>query len=203
MTASGEAAFREDILSNVLGINYLRFKNREAIDIKAIKSGRLTKKSKGSLAYGGFFSYNNVKADSAIVPFDLDFSPETQIELLKVGTVGLQIGYFHRFWLFSRVYLFGAIITGVGLNFGSIQATENYQPTFSPGIRLQAKAGAGYIRERYSISFISDQSAYALGLSNSSVYAYGIGALKLAFTWRFHSENGLHHLLQRNEPRAR
>ncbi|MEM8895245.1 MAG: DUF4421 family protein, partial [Bacteroidota bacterium] len=196
-------AFREDIESNVLGISYLRFHNPEAIDIKAIKSGRLGKKSKGSLAYGGFFSYNNVKADSSMVPSQLDFSSESQIEVLRVGAAGLQVGYFYRLWLLNRVYLFAAAITGMGMNFGTVQAIDNSQPDFSPGIRLQAKAGAGYIKGRYSISFISDQSAYAMGLEGGSIYAYGIGSLKLSFTWRFYSENALHHILQKNMPRAR
>ncbi len=203
VTIPGEANFRKDIISNVLGINYLKFMNRDAINIKAIKSGRLTQKSKGSLAYGGFFSYNNIKADSAIVPIDQGFSPESLIELLKIGTAGLQLGYFHRLWLANRVYIFGAVITGLGLNFGGIHATDDYQPTFSPGVRLQAKAGVGYVKERYSFSFVSDQSAYALALNQNSIYAYGIGALKLSFTWRLYSENALHHLMRKNEPKTR
>lgn len=184
-------------------MNFLKFRNNEAIDLKAIRSGRLTKKSKGSFAYGGFFSYNNIKADSSIVPFDQPFSPETRIEKLKIGKVGFQIGYFHRLWLANRVYLFGALVTGLGLNFGDIQATDDYQPTFSPGVRLQAKAGAGYVKGRYSLSFISDQSAYFMALNNNSVYAYGLGALKLAFTWRFYSANVLHNILQKDKPRSR
>ncbi len=203
VTIPGLSDFREDILSSVLGLNYLKFKNKEAVDLMAIKSGRLMHKSKGSLAYGGFFSYNNIKADSAIVPFEEDFSPETRIEQLQVGTAGLQIGYFHRLWIANRLYLFGALITGLGLNFGTIHATGDYQPTFSPGVRLQAKAGVGFVQERYSLSFISDQSAYALALNKNSVYSYGIGALKLAFTWRFYSENALHHLMRKNEPKTR
>ncbi|GEM_PF-5004457 len=195
--------FREDIRSDVLGINYLRFHNKNAIDIKAIKSGRIKERYQGSLAYGGFFSYNGIRADSSIVTNNISFGPEIRITNLNVGTIGLQLGYFYRIWLINRIYVFGAIISGLGTNLGEIKASENYSPGSSPGLRLQIKAGCGYVRERYSISFVSDQSAYALALENDSAYAYGIGALKLAFSWRFQSENSLHHLLQMHQPRSR
>lgn len=203
VSVDGQSDFREDILSSVIGINYLRFKNKDAIDVNALKSGRQTQKSKGSITYGIFLSYNDVRCDSTVVPEALGFTAETRIEQLRVGTAGLQVGYFHRLWLANRIYLFGALIAGAGLNFGTIQATDDYQPSFSPGIRLQAKAGAGYVRERFSVSFISDQSAYGITLDENSTYAYGLGALKLAFTWRFHSKNALHQLMQREQPKTR
>ena len=117
------------------------------------------------------------------------------IYIIRRFRLDTTLGCFYRIWLVNKLYVFGAIISGLGMNLGEIKAGENYSPGFSPGLRLQIKAGCGYVREKYSVSFVSDQSAYALTLENDSAYAYGIGALKLAFSWRFHSENPLHHLL--------
>lgn len=188
----GEEQFRDDIRSSALGINYYHNFNGKKLSLRSAFAGdQLQRKSSGTFALGGYFSFYKLHADSSIIninnqPFFNEYSNIEENELFEWGVSG---GYAYNIIFPKNLFFYSSVMPGVGINFGSIESSgQTYEPPIRPVVKVGLRASVGYAGKRaYGIlSFISDYFLIDLGHENH--YRYNPGKFKLVFGYRLQSK---------------
>lgn len=186
--------FRGDIRSQVFGFNYYRHFATRKVPLRGQASGmQVQKKSAGSFGYGGYWTWDQIKADSSLIPVQLNesFNGYAKAHFTSQFTFGVMGGYAFSLVLPKNLYFFAAALPGTGLNVSRVKAETTYNPPFVPNARLNVRSALGYLGpgKVYVILSGSVESTIT-NWGNKNRYSYTFGQLKLVVGYRFTSEIG-------------
>ena len=185
--------FREDIQSSAISLNYAYIFNTKRISFGSVFSGsQMQKKSAGSFVLGGFFNFNNIKADSTIVPEE-DESLLNELSGMNgsrsIGG-GISGGYSHIFVFKHHLYLFLNALPGIGLLKKEISTDSgSYQPSDPWLYRLNLGLTTGYNGPKFYFILTGgfDLSSTSLDFGNQGVF--NTGKAKLIFGYKFNKHS--------------
>jgi len=190
----GQYAFRADVKSQVLGIDFYHSFNRSRAAFRDLASGmQVQTKSAGSFVLGGYWSWDQIKADSSLIPRNVDefFNDAAKINFSSQISVGVLGGYAYSLVLPKNMFFFASVAPGIGINTGEIKAVTTYNPPFFPTSRLNIRAAIGYLgRGRVYVILSGSTETTWTNWKSKNLYSYTIFQLKLAVGYRFKSEIG-------------
>ncbi len=182
-TDDGQRYVRPDLKVTELGVSVQYVLNNDRFSFAAaFQNTGYQKKSAGSLLIGWDIFYGRARADSSLVPQELNVvTPDyDRLGFLKIGP---QIGYAHTFVFLKHYYLTGSL--AVALNAGlyrlkeANQKDDQYYMSADLGVRI----AAGYNSERFTIgSFFVVQRVQA---SDNYRNIISTGNLRVIAAYRF------------------
>lgn len=188
-----EDIFREDIRSFSTALSYMHIFKSDLKTLSGIYSGvSKNYKNTGSFLAGMYSNYQQIDADSSIVPdsYKALFNEEAQIKELKKISFGVAAGYAYFLNLPANMFILLKLTPGVGLSFTSITAeNQSYKPSDHWDLYLYANITIGYNGSRFYIE-LSDENNW-----NFSSIDYGNTGLmnttkfKLAFGWKIRAKS--------------
>lgn len=191
INAQDEVTFRDDMRSWVIGMNYLHNFNHKKISIRSVITGnRQPKKAAHTALLGGFFSIQDLEADSSIIHSgDGDYNQFAQMHGSRLNNVGILGGYAFITPIVRNVFLLAGVMPGLGLNYGEVEAIDAYRLRLKPMAKVNTRAALGYIGSRWygGVHYSSDY--YLINLEHNNLYRYNIGKLKLVLGYKFSAEN--------------
>lgn len=149
---------RSDIQTATLGVNAYYVYNSDKYSNKAIYSQtEWQKKSAGSLILGGTVLFNQVEADSALVPeqFRVDsFFNESHFYRYKHAHAGSEVGYAFTLVLMKHLFFNFSIMGGLGFGKTTMYFTDAAPSSVVRlNITLLNSAGLGYNGKRFFAGF--------------------------------------------------
>lgn len=178
------SAFREDVRSWVIGLNYFYNFNHRRLSIRSVFTGnRRQKKSAGSFVLGGFISVQDLKSDSTLSAGEQGFE-SGQIRNARFNLAGIQGGYTYLKTLPANFYLFGGIMPGIGLNNGYTRNINRNDIEMEPMFKLNIKAAAGHIGRRFYGGVIYSADYFLLNIDSRNNLDYNIGKIKFVIGYK-------------------
>ena len=180
--------FRNDIRTTTVNLDITKLPNHKQLSFRSVQAGiDKQKKSSGSIMYGGFIGYHQMKADSSIIPDYAEdiFSEEYGIERLTVRNIGVIGGYVHIHPLTDVIFLVGSIRPGIGLQWG--QTNTVLEEKRIPGVlftKISFTVGTGFNWSRFYASAVYNVEANYVNLRNDHVYNYNSGKLKAVIGYK-------------------
>jgi hypothetical protein len=184
---------RPDLNTLTIGSNfYFIFNHKKYSYRSTFIQNEIQKHSAGSLILNGSINYFNVRADSSIVPKEIDimkFSPEAKIKQGDFYNLSIMPGYGHTFVAFQRFFFTVSICAG--MNFQQQHYTSEFkngnqvfnQFEFIP--RALGRTGIGYNSNKFftGLSVVAD--VYNLPLGKNERIGYSIGSANIYFGYHF------------------
>lgn len=190
----GSYEFREDVRSQTFGFNYYHDFNSNKVPLRDQMNGTLVQtRSAGTFGIGGYWFWNQLKADRSLIPENLEeyFSEEARVDFSSQFSIGVLAGYAYSLVLPRNFFLLGAVLPGIGINVGNIQAGETYNPPILPNAKINLRAAIGYVSQSKIYVIVSgDVDSIISNWGNTNRYSYLVGKLKLVVGYRFTSEIG-------------
>ena len=149
---TGEEVFRTDASSLVMGISYSQHLKSSKYSITSLRSGLdYQRKSAISPVIGGFFLYDRLKADSALIGFDPDRTDITKYAGFGLGaSVGLSGLLVLPFNMFAAI----SIKPSAGLFVKQVTSPERKATAGNPFLfMLSSSATIGYNGENIYVNF--------------------------------------------------
>jgi len=185
--------FREDVRNQLLGFNYYHNFDGKKVPLRDQINGTLEqKKSAGTFGFGGYWYWNQLKADSSIIPVSLDefFNDDAQVHFASQFSLGVIAGYAYSLVLPRNFFLVAAALPGIGINVGEIQATTTYSPPILPNAKFKLRAAIGYMGKKIYFILSSNGDVRFTNWGNSNRYMYLVSQVKFVVGYRFTSEIG-------------
>jgi len=112
------------------------------------------KKSAGSVIAGAGIYHTDVKADSALIPPNINygnFYDGRQFNTTSNNSIAVSLGYTYTYVYKKHYFLTGSLSGGAGLNISVIENTTTYQRSsrLGPEYNLTARAATGYNSDKY------------------------------------------------------
>jgi len=182
--------FRDDIRSWIGGLNYFYNFNHKRVSIRSIFTGnRKQKKSAGTFLAGGYFSMQNLHADSSIVSQrGSEFNSFAQITDMQMLNAGITGGYGYIWVLPRNFFIFGALMPGIGINAGDVEAETNYDVKIGPSGKIHGKAALGHIAGRFYSGVTYSVDYFINNIGKSNLFRYNVGKLKVVFGYRLRAK---------------
>jgi len=127
-TNSPFSTFRNDIVTANLFVNYLYNFNYRRFSLNSSFIGtEIQRKSAGAPLAGIFFQYNDLHANSSVVPPELEYPNNKLLPISEanIWSTGLIAGYAYTFVLPMHFYLTLSIVPGITMNAGEVK-TDHY-----------------------------------------------------------------------------
>lgn len=181
--------FREDIISTTLNLSYDYAFNGNRMSIGSVLSGsQIQKKSAGSVLLGGFFMYFDMKADSSIIPTELEDQFGTLYGLsssLNIGG-GINIGYSYIFVLPHNFFVFSGVNPGIGLLYKELNDDSNsYKSENLLVYKLNFKISVGYNGPKFYIVLTASDNISFTHITSVYKSSLNSGKGKLIFGYKF------------------
>ena len=140
---TGEQYFRQDVSSFLAGVNYTHIFNKTRYSITSLRSGLdYQKKIAFSPAAGGFFLYDRLKADSALIRTGGGL-PE--ISRYQTAALGISAGIAGLVTLPYDMFIAGAIMPSAGMSYKRVNSGESWRVADDPWIfMINTSATIGY-----------------------------------------------------------
>ena len=186
-----EEYVREDIsfTNAVLSFDYA-FNNRRLSLKSAYTGDRIQLKSAGSLIAGARFSYEQINADSSIVPFQLQHFFE-RISLLRERNAysgGLTIGYAYNLVIAKGLFFYNNVSPNVGIIVGTQEVGDRETNTGGYfNFSLSVQSVLGYTRERSYITIAYEDRLSRHQVDMHNFLNFRSGRIKLVLGYRFGS----------------
>jgi hypothetical protein len=180
--------YRGDLYTGNLFMNYLYNFNYRKFSLNASFIGtQIQQKSAGSPLAGLFLVYNDVHADSGIVPSRLidDYPNLSKLSEGNMISLGAIAGYAYTFVLPLQFYLTLSLVPGITFSFGEVKTDQYYQfgspPTTS--LKLISKNAFGYSGNRWYgyFTWITDQNLIKLNDGNTIETNHGKSKLMVGY----------------------
>jgi len=177
--------FRTDIRTYNFGINYHYSFNHRRFSFDAASLGtQVQKRSAGTPLVGGYLSYFNLTADSAILSSNYANS-DAQITRANLFAGGISAGYAYFFVLPAHFYVMLSLTPKLGLNGGNIKSTEDKQIPISVSPGFLTRNAIGYSSKKF-YGFLSALIDYDMGSTGSNnTFSYDPVKIKLLVGYRF------------------
>lgn len=179
--------FREDIKSIAGGIDYLYLFNAGEYSQTSLRSGLKSQKQNiFSFGIGGFLVYNQISADTSIVPqeFVPDFNEQAGITNFTNYGIGAMGGLVSLFKLPSNFYIGIGAKAGIALTIKNVETeTVSYNPKNPVLYKLNGSVLFGYRWNRFytNISFRASMHTSNLGFENNGAFTLLNGKLVLGY----------------------
>jgi len=145
---------RPDAKVNLIGVAAYRLPNGERFSYRAaLIQNEWQKKSAGSILFGGEAYYGTIKADSSLVPKQVEKElPLTDLHNIQLLSFGAGIGYAYTLVVKQHFFITGSLVANLDLNFSSETGTNlnSNQVTLNPAAVF--KAAAGYNSSTWDLS---------------------------------------------------
>jgi|GEM_PF-1794627 len=184
---NSSSVFRDDIKSIDGGIDYLYLFNAGEYSQNLLRSGlKGQKQNIFSFGVGGFLVYNQISADTSIVPqeFISDFNEQARITNMTNYGIGAMGGLAGLFKLPSNFYVGVGAKAGIALTIKNAETeTGSYNPNNPVLYKLNGSILFGYLWNRFytNISFRASTHASSLGFENNGAFALLNGKLVLGY----------------------
>lgn len=187
----GHTSFRKDIKSWVIGLNYLYNFNNDKLSVRSVITGnRIQTKAAGTFLIGGFFSLQDIDADTLLVSSnDGNYNEFAEIQNASFNNAGILAGYAFATPITKHLFFFGGVMPGVGLNFGHVDGTNSYDLRVSPMAKVNTRSALGYIQSRWYAGLHYSSDYYIISLQNDNYFRYNIGKFKVLFGYRFSAKD--------------
>lgn len=185
---------RQDLNTLNIGSNFYYIFNHKRYSYRStFTQNEIQKHSAGSFMVNGSLNYFNIRADSSIVPKEIDvqkFSAEAKIKNGDFYNLSIMPGYGHTFVAFN--YWFLTLSAYAGINFQQQHYTSELkdyknevfdQFEFIP--RGMARAGIGYNSPRFFAGINSVVDVYNLPLGKNEHISYSVGSASVYFGYHF------------------
>jgi Domain of unknown function (DUF4421) len=181
--------FRKDLKSTIFTLNHFYNINPRKLTLSSALAGnKVQRKSAGTLLLGSYLSYNKVTADSILFSGG-DFNDFGKISNYKMLNLGAYFGYAYTLVLPKKMFLFGFVSPGIGLNFAKIDALETYTPPVFPAGKLHFRVAVGRYSNRTYVILGLTTNLSLINLGHGNRYRQNAGNIKLVFGYRFNSKN--------------
>ena len=192
--------FRNDLRSSLFAINYFYNFNNDKLSLGSVLAGnRIQIKSTGAFVLGGYFSFNQVKADSSLVSSSSDnpFNEYANFTNLKTINLGAYFGYAYSLALPYNFAFFTTLNPGLGFSFSKVEGSESYEPPVFPSGKLHFRASLGHYSKKVYIIFSFNTYVSFIRLGHGNRYWLNAGQLKLAVGYRMKSKNKITETIDR------
>ena len=187
--------FREDIKSIAGGIDYLYLFNAGEYNQTLLRSGLKDQKQNiFSFGIGGFLVYNQISADSSIIPMEFEpyFNEQARITNLTNYGIGVLGGLVSLYKLPSNFYIGITAKAGIGLTIKNVETeTSSYNPSNPMLYKLNGSALFGYKWNRFYTNISLGVSANMSNLDFGNNGAFTLVRGKLALGYRIKSNKKL------------
>ena len=179
--------FREDIKSIAGGIDYLYLFNAGEYSRSNLRSGlKNQKQSIFSFGIGGFLIYNQISADSSIIPMEFEpyFNEQARVTNTTnygMGVIGGLVGILK---LPSNFYIGIGAKAGIGLTIKNVETeTLSYNPSNPMLYKLTGSALFGYIWNRFysNITIGASTNMSSIDFGNNGAFTLVRGKLALGY----------------------
>jgi hypothetical protein len=179
--------FREDIKSSAGGIDYLYLFNAGEYNQTLLRSGLKSQKQNiFSFGIGGFLVYNQISADSSIIPMELEpyFNEQARITNLTNYGIGVLGGLVSLYKLPSNFYIGITAKAGIGLTIKNAETeTSSYNPSNPMLYKLNGSVLFGHKWNRFytNISLGVSTNMSNLDFGNNGAFTLVRGKLALGY----------------------
>jgi len=185
--------FRGDVRNQLFGFNYYHnFDNRKVPLREQINGTSVQRKSAGTFGLGGYWFWNQLKADSSVIPKELDelFNDDAKVHFASQFSLGVIAGFAYSFVLPRNFFLVTAVLPGAGINVGEIRATNTYTPPLLPSAKINLRAAVGYMSDKVYVILSGSGDVRFNNWGSKNRYSYLVGQVKFVVGYRFTSEIG-------------
>ncbi|MBD0401277.1 DUF4421 domain-containing protein [Flammeovirga sp. EKP202] len=183
---------RGDMTVNTYGMSTLFVQNYEKFSFRAaFAQTEVQKKTAGSLLYGPYLNFVQIKADSSLIPYDIRDKYQLKNNIVKglYGSGGVMGGYAFSLIMNKRFFFTGALAVGYGLNYGNTTyETPNErinEDVWNTGFKLNSRAALGYNNRRYFIGVSAVIESYNIAIEDDSSELYWMGQFRVNIVKRF------------------
>ncbi|NME72184.1 DUF4421 domain-containing protein [Flammeovirga aprica] len=183
---------RGDMSINTIGVSTLFVHNHRKFSFRAaFAQTEVQKKTAGSLLYGPYINFLNIKADSSLIPSHIREEYQLEDNIIKglYGSAGLMGGYAFSLIIYKRFFLTGALALGYGLNYGNTwyETTEGRmnEDVWDTGFKLNTRAAFGYNNRRTYLGFSFVLESYNIATSYDITELYWMGQYRFNIVRRF------------------
>ncbi|WP_297707642.1 DUF4421 family protein [uncultured Eudoraea sp.] len=179
--------FRDDIKSIAGGIDYLYLFNAGKYSQTLLRSGLKNQEQNiFSFGVGGFLVYNQISADSSVIPMEFDpyFNEQARITNIISYGIGAMGGLVGLFRLPSNFYIGIGAKAGIGLTIKNAETeTVSYNPRNPVLYKLDGSVLFGYKWNRFytNISLRGSIHMSNLGFENNGAFTFLSGKLVLGY----------------------
>jgi len=194
-SVNNTTVFREDIKSIAGGIDYLYLFNAGEYNQTLLRSGLKDQKQNiFSFGIGGFLVYNQISADSSIIPMEFEpyFNEQARITNFTNYGIGILGGLVSLYKLPSNFYIGITAKAGIGLTIKNVETeTSSYNPSNPMLYKLNGSALFGYKWNRFYTNISLGVSANMSNLDFGNNGAFTLVRGKLALGYRIKSNKKL------------
>jgi hypothetical protein len=162
--------YRPDAKLNFIGVAAYHLQNTERFSYHAAMiQNEWQRKSAGSLLFGGEAYYGTIKADSALVPKQIEkgFS-QAGINKINFFSAGPGIGYAYTLVIQRHFFITTSVIANLDLNFSSEEGINSKNNKVSVNPAAVYKAAIGYNSSSWDISANCVGNALWISTASSS-----------------------------------
>ena len=182
-----DIGFRDDIKSQLLGFNFYRTLPGRQLSLKALSAGmQVYKKSTVLMTYGGYWFWDQIRADSSIIPASEAefFNDRAKVDFASQFSFGGMVGIAYSLVLPLDMFVFATASPGLGFNTGKLEADRRYSSPLFPSGRLNIRAAIGYAGPKiYVVASLSGDFNFA-PWGDDQVYRYSKSKIKVAIGYR-------------------
>ncbi len=182
--------FRQDLRIFNVGANYNYLFNYKRFSFTAPFTGiQIQKKSAGSPMAGFFFSYYDLRADSAILPANIssEFNIKANISEANILSAGLLGGYAYTLVLPLHFFITLSANPGISFNIGDAKSIKYYSigHPATVSFKLLSRNAVGYTGTRWYGFFSWLADAYYVPIGYGNHLTYNTGKFKFLVGYRF------------------
>lgn len=174
--------YRPDFKMNIIGLAAYRVLNAKRFSYNAAMiQNEWQKKSAGTFLLGGEAYYGIIKADSTLVPKEVeqDFSQAGSNKINLFG-VGIGVGYAYTLVIQKHIFITGSLIPNLDFTFSSKEKLNEKDNKAAVNSSLNYKAAIGYNSNTWNVSANwTGNLFYISGALSSKRYFLPIGNYRL------------------------
>jgi len=185
---------REDLKTLTIGTNFYYIFNHKRYSYRStFIQNEIQKHSAGSFMINASMNYFNIRADSSIVPKEVDFqkfSTEAKIKRGDFYNLSIMPGYGHTFVAFKNWFLTLSAYGGINFQqqYFSSELKDNRNVAFDQFEfipRAMARVGLGYNSHRFFCGFNGVMDVYNLPLGKNEHVSYSVGSASAYLGFHF------------------
>jgi hypothetical protein len=192
-TNSEDAAYvRPDLRTTVIGINGEYILNAKRFSFSSpFSQTQHQKKSAGSFLFGAGAFAILVKADSSVIPTNIDnsdFFRGARFDRSGIYSIVINGGYAYTLVIHQNYFVSGSLNLGGGLSYTTLRdaAVNDHDGKLGTQLNLAFRLGAGYNSDKYfaGIQYIQLTTRNVVPVTSART-DHGAGSLKVVFAKRF------------------
>lgn len=186
-----QAYIRPDIINQTYGVSgYYIFNSKRYSNRATFLQNEWQQKTAGSLLAGATMFYNNIKADSSLIPtLFVNDTAFANMQINKTGYFGMSgnLGYGLSLVLWNHWFFDLSILGGITTGFTKVEnSNSEIQRAFKPGVTFLSRFGMGY-NSKYFYAGLNTSVLRAnspLPYENIAM-GFNVGVVRFLLAYRF------------------